>query len=208
LPTQGNVGFGAAHNRMMRQAFDAGAEVYIALNPDGALHPDALAAMLRMHRAARGCAVIEALQFPEEHPKPHDPLDFATPWASGACMLIPGRVHRAIGGFDDRFFMYCEDVDLSWRARAAGFAVKTCVPALFFHPTAGRTIDTVVHGRFLSSGLRLAIKWGNTEFAETVREHMRQHGVPIPDIACLPAPDIPPGIADFSHMFSFAPVRW
>src|SRR5690606_17926360 len=34
-PPRGNVGFGAAHNIPMEAAFEAGAELYIAANPDG-----------------------------------------------------------------------------------------------------------------------------------------------------------------------------
>ncbi len=208
LSSHGNVGFGTAQNRLMEQAFDDGADVFIALNPDSAMHPGCLSAMLRMHVAARGCAVIEALQFPDEHPKPYDRFDFETPWASGACLLIPRRVHMALGGFDDRFFMYCEDVDLSWRARAAGFQVKTCAPALLFHPTGDRVPDQEVHRRFLTSGLTLAVKWGDNGFATMVRQKMLGLGLSVPETPSVPVLDAPGDIADFSNTFSFAPVRW
>ncbi len=208
LETRGNVGFGAAQNRLMDRAFEDGADVFIALNPDGVMHPGCLAAMLRMHMAARGCALIEALQFPDEHPKTYDRLDFETPWASGACLLIPRRIHAALGGFDDRFFMYCEDVDLSWRARAAGFQVKSCSPALLFHPTGGRVPDQETHRRFLNSGLALAVKWGDSAFAAMVREKMSSLGLAVPETNDRRLTAVPSGIADFAHMFSFAQVRW
>ena len=40
---------------------------------------------------------------------------------AGAFMLIPGKVLTATGGFDEIFFMYGEDVDLSYRIQKAGF---------------------------------------------------------------------------------------
>ncbi len=40
---------------------------------------------------------------------------------SGACMIVRRSVLEKTGGFDERFFMYAEDIDLSWRIRLAGY---------------------------------------------------------------------------------------
>jgi GT2 family glycosyltransferase len=45
------------------------------------------------------------------------------PWATGACMLINRDCWTALGGFDERFFMYCEDVDFCRRAAARDWRV-------------------------------------------------------------------------------------
>ena len=123
----------------MRQAFDEGAEAYVALNPDGVVEPSAIASMLGVLSAGCGRALVDALEFPVERPKPYDPYTLTTPWAAGACLLVGKCVFEELGGFDETFFMYCEDVDLSWRCRASGIAVKTCPTALFLHDVQNRT---------------------------------------------------------------------
>ena len=42
---------------------------------------------------------------------------------SGAFMLIRGELFRNLGGFDRRFWMYGEDLDLAYRAKEAGWKV-------------------------------------------------------------------------------------
>jgi GT2 family glycosyltransferase len=45
------------------------------------------------------------------------------PWLTGACVALSRELYDRIGGMDDRFFLYWEDIDLSYRARRAGAAL-------------------------------------------------------------------------------------
>jgi len=54
---------------------------------------------------------------------PHD-----VGFASGAALVVRRRAWDGVGGFEPRYFMYCEDLDLSLRLRLAGWRVGV-VPA-------------------------------------------------------------------------------
>lgn len=54
-------------------------------------------------------------------------------WVSGACMLVRRSAFDAVGGFDERYFMYWEDADLCRRLRAAGQHVRYLPQAVAVH---------------------------------------------------------------------------
>jgi GT2 family glycosyltransferase len=66
-----------------------------------------------------------------------DPAAYATPhtadWVSGACMLIRRDALAAVGGMDERFFLYCEDTDVCRGLWDAGFTVRFTPAAVARH---------------------------------------------------------------------------
>ncbi|APT93105.1 alpha-D-GlcNAc-diphosphoryl polyprenol, alpha-3-L-rhamnosyl transferase [Corynebacterium phocae] len=54
-------------------------------------------------------------------------------WLSGACVLVRWDAFTEIGGFDERYFMYLEDVDLGDRLSRAGWCNVFCPEAVITH---------------------------------------------------------------------------
>ena len=54
-------------------------------------------------------------------------------WVSGACFLVRRDAYEQVGGFDESFFMYLEDVDLCWRLGRAGWRVAYAPAASVVH---------------------------------------------------------------------------
>jgi GT2 family glycosyltransferase len=54
-------------------------------------------------------------------------------WVSGCAMLIRRDLIAEIGALDERFFMYCEDVDICWRCQQAGKEVWYAPEAVVSH---------------------------------------------------------------------------
>jgi N-acetylglucosaminyl-diphospho-decaprenol L-rhamnosyltransferase len=54
-------------------------------------------------------------------------------WVSGSCFLARRRALEELGGFDEAYFMYNEDMDLCWRAHNAGWGVAFAGTAAVTH---------------------------------------------------------------------------
>ncbi len=63
-------------------------------------------------------------------------------WVSGACMLVRREALAAVGGFDERYFLYWEDADLCRRLRGRGYTVRYVPTARMIHQT-GRSGQSV-----------------------------------------------------------------
>jgi GT2 family glycosyltransferase len=55
------------------------------------------------------------------------------PWFTAACVLLRAEAYLQIGGFDEDFFMYFEDVDLCHRLREAGWRLVDEPRAVAWH---------------------------------------------------------------------------
>lgn len=117
---------------------DAGAIGGKILNPDGTLQyscrafPHPLAAIFRHTLFGRlwpkNPYVRDYLLADWDHNSERE-----VDWVSGAFLMIRREMIDQIGAFDERFFMYSEDVDLCFRAREAGWKVCYSPKAISTH---------------------------------------------------------------------------
>ncbi len=123
---------GSAHGQnLLAESWDG--DYVLIMNPDGKVCPDFFFHMLKPFEKAE-VAVTEARQCPIEHQKAFDVATGRTEWCTGACSMIRNSVFREVGGFDWKtFFLYCDDVDLSWRIKLAGYTLIYQPHAMVYH---------------------------------------------------------------------------
>ncbi len=85
-----------------------------------------------------------------------------TDWLVGAALLLPTEAFRAVGGFDARFFMNAEEVDLQRRLRTARVP-SVYVPGVTIVHEGGGSSDASKRREWLTQGRwRYARKWGGS----------------------------------------------
>ena len=216
---EGNVGFGASHNRLARSASDD--ELILLLNPDTIPFHDVVVRLVAAARRRPDAGLFEAAQFPVEHPKQFDLATGETNWCCAACLMVRATVFAQLGGFDERLFLYCEDVDLSWRAWAAGWACVYVPGARCVHVSqeedVGKDRSAEINGMHLGD-LYLRRKWFDEDAVAAHLEHLRVWVGPARTDALrarldrisppAAAPDRPPRAVLMADHVHYAPLRW
>lgn len=86
---------------------------------------------------------------------------FFAPSFSGCCLLIRNNVIKKIRGFDERFFLYMEDVDLSRRICSESFKSSYCPYSEVFHEAQRRSYLNVTYLFYhIVSAFKYFNKWG------------------------------------------------
>jgi N-acetylglucosaminyl-diphospho-decaprenol L-rhamnosyltransferase len=101
---------------------------------------------------------------PEDEPQDVD-------WLTGACLLVRREAIEQVGGLDERFFMYFEEVDWCWRMRRAGWRVRYQPAARVVHHSS-RSADQDVtrrHIHFNTSKWRFYAKHYGSFWGQVVR---------------------------------------
>lgn len=166
-----NIGFAAANNRA---AEGTSADYLAFLNPDAYPEPDWLEQLMAATRRYGDVAAFGSTQLSAENPSILDGAGdayhvFGVPWRGGfgwpvaalppegecfapcaAAALYRRPDFEALGGFDESFFCYGEDVDLGFRLRLHGRRAIQVAAARVLHEgsaiTGRRSDFTIFHG--------------------------------------------------------------
>jgi GT2 family glycosyltransferase len=152
-PDGENLGFGGGCNLA---ASHARGDVLVFLNPDTVVEPGAIGALAELARepdVGIASARLRLKREPEQLNSAgsavhvtglgwatglHDPADRVSDVqdvaaASGAAMAMRRDVFEAVGGFREEYFLYQEDLELSWRTRLHGLRVVITPKADVLH---------------------------------------------------------------------------
>lgn len=167
-----NVGFAAAANR---GAQAARYEFVFFLNPDAIVEPGAIQDLIDAYRMRPG------IVGPAIYAEANNSLDVGTTmnhlgmsvsldgrrpplYVSGCALFTSKRIFNQLGGFDDRYFLFVEDVELCWRALLAGYEVRAVSGATVIHK-GGASAEGgyfTVGDRYHTSVLRISLREQNT----------------------------------------------
>lgn len=160
LNTGGNLGYAGGNNRGIELALERGADYLLVLNNDTVIEPDCVTLLVDVAESREGVGAVAPkilyhdvpdriwfgggrfsrvrvmgqhlremeLDDPAEQPR-QEPITFVT----GCCFLMPAAVARDVGLFDERFFMYAEDLELSLRMQRAGLSLLYQPAARVYH---------------------------------------------------------------------------
>lgn len=132
------------------------------LNPDGSLQPSCyhfptpLHVLLELSNLSAAVRFIPVLRQRYLRTWPHDSAR-PVPWVLGAAMAIRRSAFEAIGGFDESFFMYSEEIDFCLRLQRAGWETHFAAVGAIYHVGGASTVQqrAAMAFRALSSTLSL-----------------------------------------------------
>ena len=148
-----NLGFGAAVNIGAAEALRLGAEVLLLLNPDAVVEPAVVEELRLAALADRQALVMPRVLRPDGSLwfggglisydagglRPHRGTVPARheEWLTAACLAVHRDLWERLGGFDEDYFLYWEDVDLSHRCVRLGGRLRVRSDLTAVHDAGG-----------------------------------------------------------------------
>lgn len=136
-----NIGFGKANNLGVKKAQG---EIIFFLNNDTLLGKDTLEKLLTF-KANNNLNILgpKILNYDGKniHGSNQISIDYTgyigyakkTFFIDGCALMISKKDFESLGGFDEKYFMYSEDIDLCWRAHLYGMKIEVCEDAIVKH---------------------------------------------------------------------------
>jgi GT2 family glycosyltransferase len=159
LVMEKNLGFCGGNNRGIQDALAQGADYVLLLNNDTEMHPELVTQLVNVAQGQPDIGAVGAKNLRLEDPrqvwgaygeltygkelirligqgKPDGPqyrVVRDVDWVIGNGIMMSRRAIELVGGFDEGFFGYHEDVDWCYRARRSGFRIVYNGEAIIYH---------------------------------------------------------------------------
>lgn len=138
-----NIGFAAGNNVL---AAEATGHFLFLLNPDTKIDHKCLSSLLDHPEREKSLLMPKRYLFDGSflhHGMGMDifgyPADGDIFFADGAALFLPKKLFVDLGGFDGDYFMFQEDIDLSWRAHLYGINLVEAPKSIIYHYSGGAT---------------------------------------------------------------------
>ena len=153
-----NYGFSYANNVGIRRAGEWGADYILLLNNDTEAEPDLLVQLMDCAVRHQDCMIVPKIFYSDhrdviwsaggdvshwirkvrhigldEEDKGQFDKERQIGFATGCCLLLPKKVIEKAGFLDERFFLYYEDTEYSFRLHRMGIAMYYCPAARLYH---------------------------------------------------------------------------
>lgn len=160
-----NFGFAAANNKGIERAGELGADYVLLLNNDTEIAPNMLEQLEACAERHPECMIVPKIYYSDDKKRiwsaggsvsriickvSHDGLDQIDSgqfeeerkieFATGCCLLIPMSVLKRTGGLDERYFLYYEDTEYSFRLKKMGISIYFCPKAVLYHKVGGSSM--------------------------------------------------------------------
>jgi len=169
------LGFGMNHNAAFRRC---DTEYFAVVNPDIALMCNPFPALITALRAGGGVAapavlepdgrvadtarsLITPLELIRRRIPQYTPPEIPR-WFAGMFLLFRSDAFASVGGFDEGFFMYCEDFDICARLRLGGWPLSFVQQVQVVHAAQQLSHRSLRHFRWHISSLTRM--WSSTNF--------------------------------------------
>jgi GT2 family glycosyltransferase len=177
-----NLGYAGGNNVGIRYAINhLGSDYILIMNPDTVASPDLLEQLLNVFSVENNVGICGPIEYSYELPhciqgaggrfglytgrhrlfKTTSATRKAVDWVIGSCMLIEKSVFFSTGFFDERFFLYIEEIDFAYRVRKNGYKTYITPDAFIWHKggtKGGGTHDALYDFYIMRNRLLFALK--------------------------------------------------
>lgn len=158
-----NSGYSGGNNQGIKRALGLGVEYILVINPDTTIKENTISCLIKgLEKNGAGLAapkiyfanskkiwyagakldllnVIGTHRGVDEEDRGQYDKDEETDGVSGGAFLAKREVFERVGLFDERYFLYYEDADLSFRAKKTSFKIMYIPEAVVYHKNARST---------------------------------------------------------------------